>query len=474
MEKFQVYPKARCPCGSGKEYRKCHSPNRDQSDQNLWRGPGFPQTVHLGYEEPFTGFRFENEQKGEIVLLKNYDRIPIGRYFTIEQSILSYSAIVRSLTISQNNGTLIYSGSIEIKGDATKSVPILVGTLDVDSVDSFEANISGKPVSFEKGSWFGFIGEDGNPIARTRKRPQWFRFFKTQGFLVEFEPVGELYFKLSTRSKSYNLFTLSLPFQNIELSCPKIITKSTISTCFIEIERENVSWDLVLHSDQFNEMKRDRKDSKVIRSHQENEKTKFNNFKEGIRKPMSGPRKIRINLLLPSESPKIGKFSKILENWVRNFAENPGLIFWNKGREIHEANFRDDLLKVIKSNDYFAVAEPSRRVGFVDILVKYEDLEAIIEFKVWKRPKYKEVIKQVLGYGTAWTTEYATVMINPNQKPIVDKFISNAKSSPGFIDFTYVDTEYRPIQKLVSYHYISTWDKYFTVVHFIINLRFLR
>jgi hypothetical protein len=54
------------------------------------------------------------------------------------------------------------------------------------------------------------------------------------------------------------------------------------------------------------------------------------------------------------------------------------------------------------------------------------------------------------------------------------RFISNAKSSPGFIDFTYVDKEYRPIQKLVSYHYISKWAKYFTVVHFIINLSFLQ
>lgn len=471
--KYQVDPGSICPCGSGKEYRRCHMPSRDPSDKNLWRGPGFPQHVYLGYKEPFTGCRFEKDKKGEIVLLKNGDRIPIGRYFTIEESLLPYSAIVRSLTISQNSGSITYSGSVEVKGDSSRSAPILIGTLNVESVDSFEAKVLGKPVSYEKGNWFGFIGEEGNPIARIRKMPQWFRFFKASGFLVEFEPVGELYFKLSARSKDSNLFTLSLPFQNIELCCPIVATKDTLSACFIEMEKENVYWDIVLHSDQFNEMKRDRKDAETIEGYQENGKTKFYGFEEGIRKSLSGPRKIRINLSLPSENPIIGKFSEILESWLRTIAENGGFDFTDKPGRVLEADFRDDLLKVIKSMGYFSFAEPARKQGFVDMLVKYKNLEAIVEFKVWGRRRYKEVIKQVLDYGTAWTTEYATVMINPNRGQIVDKFMSNARKSPGFIGFAYADKEYRPVQKLISHHYLPNWEKYFICTHFIVNLSFV-
>jgi hypothetical protein len=96
------------------------------------------------------------------------------------------------------------------------------------------------------------------------------------------------------------------------------------------------------------------------------------------------------------------------------------------------------------------------------------------EIVLLKDDEYKEVIEQVLGYGTAWTTEYATVMINPGQGSIVNKFLANAEQSPGFKDFRYLERERKPIQKLISHHYSAEWDRYFDIVHFIINLNFLK
>lgn len=469
---MKITSKSDCPCGSGKEYAQCHSPTKNKSEDNLWKGPGHPQHIYLGYEEQFSGFEFENKQKGEIVLLKNDDRIPIGKYFTIEETILQQTAIVSALTISKTSDKIIYSGTVRLRGDIPRKAPLIIGTVDIDLVD-FEASISGLPTSFEKGNWLGFIDLRQNPTISSTREPDWVRFFTSSGFLVEIESEGELYFKLSARARSLNLFTLSLPFETVHLSCPKIVAEDPFLACYIEIERENVYWDLVLNPIHFDELKGKRINPIAIQGYKDNDKVKLKGFREGTRKSYSQPRKIYITLSLPNESPTIGKFAETLENTIRAIAVSPGFKLNDEPQSILEAHFRDKVLFVLKSMNYFAEAEPARKVGFADILLKHEDSEAIIEFKVWGRRKYKEVIEQVLGYGTAWTMEYATVMINPGQKSIVKKFIVNAEQSPGFTDFSYIEREYRPIQKLISHHYSSKWKRYFNVVHFIINLSFL-
>ena len=68
--RFEVRPKDKCPCGSGKEYRKCHSPKRDHSDNNLWKGPGYKQVIYFGHKDPLTGIWFDKDRKGEFKLLK--------------------------------------------------------------------------------------------------------------------------------------------------------------------------------------------------------------------------------------------------------------------------------------------------------------------------------------------------------------------------------------------------------------------
>ena len=467
--KIRIRSKDKCPCGSGKEYRKCHSPKRDKSDNNIWKGPGYSQSVFFMHKEPLNGIWFEKDKKGEFVLLKGDDRIPVARYFCVDESILSCKSIVRLLSISLDNDSVTYSGSLEIKGNSATPLPIIVGCTDVDSVDSFDANLSGKPVTYERGNWVIFIGEDDNPIARIKKTPQWLRFLKASGYLIEVQPPGEINFKLLMKTKGFNLFILALPFNEIEFAHPKVSLHDSPYTCQIEIENENISWDLVLHQEGFNEKQRLRKDSKVILGDLQNNEIQFDGFDKSVRKYVSKPTKLRIGLSLPEASLTLGMFADTIGATVRSIAEDGSFKIDDNNKRILEADFRDHMLTVLKSMRYFAYAEPARKGGFIDILLKKGDSEAIIEFKVWGRRKYKEVINQVLGYGTTWTTEFATVMINPNKESVTDKFVENAQKSIGFKGINIVSDESVPLEKLISIHFLINWEKHIAVTHYIIN-----
>jgi hypothetical protein len=64
------------------------------------KGPGYPQSVYFGHKEPLNGIWFEKGIKGEFVLLKGEDRIPVARYFCVNESILSCKSIVRLLSLT--------------------------------------------------------------------------------------------------------------------------------------------------------------------------------------------------------------------------------------------------------------------------------------------------------------------------------------------------------------------------------------
>lgn len=51
----ELNPDARCPCGSGKKYSDCHTPELIKDERNYWRGPKFLQNIYLGYKEKFNG-----------------------------------------------------------------------------------------------------------------------------------------------------------------------------------------------------------------------------------------------------------------------------------------------------------------------------------------------------------------------------------------------------------------------------------
>ncbi|RJP59598.1 MAG: SEC-C domain-containing protein [Deltaproteobacteria bacterium] len=471
--KFQILPKDKCPCGSGNEYRKCHSPKRDRSDNNMWKGPGYKQVIYFGDKKTVSGFHFDKAKRGEFKLLRDDDRIPLPRFFCVDDSILECKAIVRYLSISVENNTIKFVGSVGINCNLQSEIPILIGCSDINSIKKFEANFAGKPISYERGVWSIYIGEDENPIARIKKQPQWFRYLYASGYLVEAEATGEINFSLYANIKGFNLFTLAMPFGEIEIPHPQISVLDHQTTCQFEIEKERVSWDLILHQDIFSEKKRARKDSRLFLGFKKDEGVDFEDFDESVRKHFLNPIKLRIGVSTPDLSTIIGKFNEILDRTIRTISEDGGFLFEETSNRILEADFRDYVLTVLKSSGYYAIAEPSRRGGFIDILLKKGESESIIEFKVWGRRKYKEVIKQVLDYGTPWTTEYATVIINPNKGSILDKFVDNARKAPGFKYISDENQDPTALQKLTSSHYLTKWDRHIVVSHLIINTTML-
>lgn len=467
--KFEVKPKDKCPCGSGKEYRKCHSPKRDKSDNNMWKGPEYSQVIYCGHKDTISGIHFDKAKKGEFKFLRDDDRVPLPRFFCVDDSILKCKAIVRSLSIAVEDSIIKFTGSLETQGDLQQTIPVLIGCIDVNSITNFEAKLFGRPVSCERGVWSIFVGEDENPMARIKKQPQWFRYLYASGYLVEAEETGEINFTLTAKGKGFNLFTLALPFGEIEIPHPQISVLGNQTTCQLEVEKESVSWDLVLHQDVFSEKKRSRKDSRIFFGYKQEDEVGFDAFDNSIRKHFTKPIKVRIGISIPELSATIGRFAESLERTIRTISENGGFRFDEAENRILEADFRDHVLTVLKSMGYYAFAELTRRSGFVDILLRKGDSEGIIEFKVWGRRKYKEVIKQVLEYGTPWTTEYATVMINPNKGSVLDKFIENARKSPGYKNIT--DEVLLPaFNKLLSCHYLPNWDKHVAVTHYILNV----
>lgn len=470
---FSVGPKSKCPCGSGKFYKNCHNPKRDINNDNLWKGPGYDQIIYFGDKEKFNEIKYDTVAENEFILRNlSGDIIPIGRFIYIDNKVSNCSAVVSDLDILINNNSIAFSGSIRVEGNI-KDVPIIIGTSNMSMVKEFSAKVSGIDIPFKRGNWRLFIGENENPISRAMKMAQWFRYFNSPGFLVKLKPSeGEFYFRVISRLNSSNAFSLSLPFDNIELSCPNVITEKEFISCFIEIERENISWDLVLSQDQFNGSSR--KDTITYNSNNEKGNISFPFFENRIRKEFINPRKIYFNLFVPNKNPVLENLGKIIENSLKHIAENSGFNFDNEQKSILEADFRDYILGVLKSIGYVAIAEPLRKEGFVDILINHENTEYIIEFKVWGRRNYKKVINQALSYGTAWTNEYAIVMINPNKDSIIEKYMSNSKRSRGFEEFVFVDSEYKPVQKLISIHYIPNWQKRFNITHFIINTNFTK
>jgi len=282
----------RCPCGSGKKYGQCHSPKRDTSDSNHWRGPGFPSSIYFGYKEKFNGFDFQDGPRGEFLLLKDNNRIPLGRFFTMDASIVKNKAIVSSLVVKQHNDELVFSGIVDVVGDSERDVQLLIGTDNLTALSAFDAEAAGKPASHERAHWLGYIGIANNPISAAESF-KWYRYFTGQGFLVDFRPGRQMTFRMTTRLTDQNIFTICLPFGQIELAQPEIRVSADFSVVSIEAERENVYWDLILHGDLFAERGRKQKDSLFAAGVAQ---AIDSNTVQGIRTVLSGPRKLRISI----------------------------------------------------------------------------------------------------------------------------------------------------------------------------------
>lgn len=124
----------------------------------------------------------------------------------------------------------------------------------------------------------------------------------------------------------------------------------------------------------------------------------------------------------------IFQMKKHIPKFIKNFLSN-------NQEKLQEEDFRDTL-GYFFSAKYDITAEEVRKEGKVDLVVDtgYEE-QSIIEFKVWGRNDYKDVVQQIVDrYLTEFDAVGYIFMINPNKTPIVDKYIENIiRDETGYI-----------------------------------------
>lgn len=142
-----------------------------------------------------------------------------------------------------------------------------------------------------------------------------------------------------------------------------------------------------------------------------------------------------------------------------------------KTTSLLEADFRNHFYYIFGlSNEIEVDAEALSRVGRTDLrIVSNKFGTKTFEFKIWNRPGYDKVIKQLYEYLTDFESDGFVFMVNSNKNSIEDKYIDNLKNSEmGYIANS---LERRTIDKfefLISKHKINVKEK--TVFHFIYNI----
>lgn len=91
---------------------------------------------------------------------------------------------------------------------------------------------------------------------------------------------------------------------------------------------------------------------------------------------------------------------------------------------LQEENFRDSI-GLFFSAIFGDTSEEWRKEGRTDLIIKMNDNgQKIIEFKIWGRNDYKEVVQQVTErYLTEFDSDGYIIMVNGNKNSITDKYI---------------------------------------------------
>ena len=117
---------------------------------------------------------------------------------------------------------------------------------------------------------------------------------------------------------------------------------------------------------------------------------------------------------------------------------------------------------------FYVSSEEWRKEGRTDLIIKMNDNgQKIIEFKIWGRNDYKEVVQQVTErYLTEFDSDGYIIMVNGNKKSIKDKYIEYiTNENAGYIDnslnyytisnFEYYETRHRTaFSEYRIYHFI--------------------
>ena len=143
-----------------------------------------------------------------------------------------------------------------------------------------------------------------------------------------------------------------------------------------------------------------------------------------------------------------------------------------KPRKFHDENdyraYFYDLFNFL--DGVLATSEEESKKGRTDLIVRGEFGTRIIEFKIWGRNDYKEIVKQTYDYLTDFQSKGYIIMVNKNKQKEIDKeylkIMRNdrfkLKSSIAEVNDSKSDFKY-----YISQHKIGVKEK--EITHFIIN-----
>ncbi len=142
---------------------------------------------------------------------------------------------------------------------------------------------------------------------------------------------------------------------------------------------------------------------------------------------------------------------------------------------LEESHFRDDCERICEQKWRDVGAEARHGSGRTDLIIHANAPNpdaVIVEFKIWARNDYKDVVTQLIGYLTDFQSVGVVFMVNINQEPISDKYIQNVILE----NQTYVGGSFRdrPVINNRMDHYYSRhrsqMGKEMEVFHFILNI----
>lgn len=124
----------------------------------------------------------------------------------------------------------------------------------------------------------------------------------------------------------------------------------------------------------------------------------------------------------------IFQIKKHKPNYVKNYIKNSRLA-------LQEEDFRDTL-GLFFSSRYDITSEGWRKEGRTDLMINVGNgKQKVIEFKIWGRNDYKEVVQQIIErYLTEFDDTGFVFMINSNKTSITDKYIESiTERETGYI-----------------------------------------
>jgi len=158
----------------------------------------------------------------------------------------------------------------------------------------------------------------------------------------------------------------------------------------------------------------------------------------------------------------IFQMKKHKPSYIKNYLMNSGL-------PLKEEDFRDTL-GYFFSSIYDITSEGWRKDGRTDLIINCGSDQKVIEFKIWGRNDYKEVVQQIVErYLTEFDDVGYIFMVNSNKNPILDKYIEFVTDKGnGYILNSLRRQKTKNFEYLVTRH--STKFSGYEIYHFIFNI----